>query len=269
MLPSSALSSLPLALLLIEDDPSIRRFVALALEELPVELHAAASLAEARQRLSERPWGLIVCDLMLPDGSALTLLADPAARAAAGSAPWAMMSAGLTPERRTELAALGVTVCLDKPVSLATLEAAVQAVLQSAGPDPRGSDAKPAADPTADGPPAPRPPPADAPWPPAQAEALARHFGGDAELFGDFRRDVLRQLPQDAAEGDLACQRQDAAGLRRVAHSLKSVLTLIGEPELSLQARALEDAAATPATAAAAFEGWPALAQALRRLVAP
>ena len=268
MLPSSVNPGLPLALLLIEDDPSIRRFVALALEDLPVELHVVASLAEARRRLSERPWGLILCDLMLPDGSALTLLADPAARAAAASAPWAMMSAGLTPERRDQLAALGVTVCLDKPVSLATLEAAVQAALQSAGLDPRGSDAEPAADPTADGPPPPRPSPADAPWPPAQAEALARHFGGDAELFGDFRRDVLGQLPQDAAEGDLAWQRQDAAALRRVAHSLKSVLTLIGEPELSLQARALEDAAATPATAATAFEGWPSLAQALRRLVA-
>lgn len=266
MLSSPATRSAPLALLLIEDDPSIRRFVALALEELPVELHAAASLAEARQRLGERPWGLIVCDLMLPDGSALTLLADPAARAAAGSAPWAMMSAGLTPERRAELAALGVTVCLDKPVSLDTLEAAVRAALPSAGPpEARGR----AADPAADGMLGSLPQPAEALWPPAQAEALARHFGGDAELFGDFRRDVLRQLPQDAAEGDLACQRQDAAALRRVAHSLKSVLTLIGEPALSLQARALEDAAAAPATAANAFEGWPSLAHALRRLVAP
>ncbi len=269
-MPSSSAASRPtLALLLIEDDPSIRRFVALALEELPVELHPAASLAEARQRLGERPWGLILCDLMLPDGSALTLLADPTARAAAGPAPWAMMSAGLTPERRAELAALGVTVCLDKPVSLATLEAAVQAALQSATPDPRGSEAGPADGLPVEGPPPPRRSADDSTWAPAQAEALVRHFGGDAELFGDFRRDVMRQLPQDAAEGDGACQRQDAAALRRVAHSLKSVLTLIGEPELSQQARALEDAAAAPATAAHAFDAWPALAQALRRLVAP
>lgn len=267
MLPSSATGVAPLALLLIEDDPSIRRFVTLALEDLPVELHAAVSLSEARQRLSERRWSLIVCDLMLPDGSALTLLADPAARAAAGAAPWAVMSAGLTAERRAELAALGVQVCLDKPVSLATLHAAVLDALEAAPPpDAAGAGAAPAAGAAPVGLPAPLP---SDPLPPPQAEALARHFGGDADLFGDFRRDVLRQLPQDAHEGDLACQRQDAAALRRVAHSLKSVLTLIGEPELSRQARAVEDAAASPSAAATAFEGWPSLAQALRRLVAP
>jgi DNA-binding response OmpR family regulator len=267
MVPSSAARSPALALLLIEDDPSIRRFVALALEELPVDLQVAASLADARQRLSERRWGLIVCDLMLPDGNALTLLADPQARAAAGAAPWAVMSAGLTAERRAELAALSVRVCLDKPVSLATLRAAVLGALRAAPPP---DAAGPVASSAAGAAPVdlPMPPPRD-PLPPTQAEALARHFGGDANLFNDFRRDVLRQLPQDAHEGDLACQRQDAAALRRVAHSLKSALSLIGEPELSLHARAVEDAAAAPLVSATAFESWAPLAQALRRLVAP
>lgn len=65
-------------LLLIEDNPSIARFVELALEELPrhdpaapaVELHLVPDLAGARAALAGGGWQLVVSDLMLPDGSA-------------------------------------------------------------------------------------------------------------------------------------------------------------------------------------------------------
>ena len=55
--------------LLVEDDPSIRRFVQLALEDSEVELVQAGSLAAAINALRTGPSVLILCDLMLPDGS--------------------------------------------------------------------------------------------------------------------------------------------------------------------------------------------------------
>ncbi|TXC67071.1 response regulator [Piscinibacter aquaticus] len=53
--------------LLVDDDPSIRRFVALALEDLDLELVEAGSVAQARERLAEGAgYALIVTDLMMP-----------------------------------------------------------------------------------------------------------------------------------------------------------------------------------------------------------
>ncbi|RZL31759.1 MAG: response regulator, partial [Rubrivivax sp.] len=102
-------------LLLIEDDASITRFVELALDGLPgpdggapaVELHAVSTLAAARTALAAGGWGLVISDLMLPDGSAESLLADGLALAP-GAPPWVVFSAGVREDRRRELAARGV-----------------------------------------------------------------------------------------------------------------------------------------------------------------
>ena len=60
--------------LLLEDDPAVRRFVALALEPLPLQLLPCGTLAEARALLEHTPVQLVLMDLALPDGSGLELL---------------------------------------------------------------------------------------------------------------------------------------------------------------------------------------------------
>jgi DNA-binding response OmpR family regulator len=225
--------------LLVEDDASIRRFVAMALDEMAITLLQAATLAEARAALDAAPVRLLLCDLMLPDGSGLDLLHELVARPDwRAGARLVAFSAGVTASRRAELLALGVDEVLSKPVALAELEACVQRVLASA--------AAPAAS-----------APADA-LQQAQAQAVQRFFGGNAELFAAYRQSCLQQFATDLQQGDAAAVRADLPALRRLAHSLKTVLLTLGDLPGSERAAEAERQAAQGA-AAAAVQAWAAL----------
>lgn len=229
-------------ILLVDDDVSIRRFVAMALEEMDVELVEAASVPQAREALRGAPFQLIITDLMMPGETGFDLLqhlADqPGQRA---GARLAVFSAGLRADTQARLDALGVWRRLSKPTSLAELERCVR--------DATGGQAAAAA-------PA-RAPAADA-LAPAEQAAIVQHFGGDQALFLAYRSSCLAQFGQDRRDGDAALARQDAGTLRRLAHSLKSVLATLGQAEAGALARQLEDAAAR-ADWAAATPQWQAL----------
>lgn len=197
---------------LVEDDASIRRFVALALEELPLTLVECASLQAGRAALAE-PADLLVTDLMLPDGNGIELLGGPPPQPRS-----IVFSAGVNAALRERLQVLGAWRILDKPVSIGALLEAVESAL-GAAPAP----AAPAA-----------------PATPAQGDAVQRHFGGDAALFAAFRDQAVQQFAADLAEGDRCTAAADLPALRRLAHSLKSVLLLLGDDVASEQARQLE-----------------------------
>jgi CheY-like chemotaxis protein len=126
----------PARVLLIEDDASIQRFVELALEDEPVTLHPAPTVADALAQLrTQGPFRLIFTDLMLPDGSGQQVLqalaAEPGLRAGARVA---VFSAGLSAETRARLDTLGVDEVIAKPASLAQLLQCLQRAL-AAAPD--------------------------------------------------------------------------------------------------------------------------------------
>jgi HPt (histidine-containing phosphotransfer) domain-containing protein len=79
---------------------------------------------------------------------------------------------------------------------------------------------------------------------PKELEVVATLFGGNEPLFLAYRKASLDQFPRDVAQGERALHSHDVAGLRRVAHNLKSVLKTLGYDELSQTAKELEDAAA-------------------------
>lgn len=236
-------------LLLIEDDASIARFVEIALDGLPdhdpaappVELHIAASLREARAALAAGPWQIVISDLMLPDGSAETLLAEGLALGR-GAPRWVVFSAGVQEERRATLAARGVACMLRKPVPLVELLDTVAGLLRDSAAVAPPPPAAPAVDP------------------------VQQHFGGDRAMFESFRSGCLVRFADDLAQGEAAMAAGDAQGLRRVAHGLKAVLELIGEPELAAQARALENAAAECPAGQPLPPGWEPLAFGLEGL---
>lgn len=228
--------------LLVEDDPAIRRFVQLALEDQPVELSEATTLADARRQLQDAPCALLLTDLMLPDGNGIDLLRalhdEPGLRR---SARLAVFSAGLSAARREELRSLGVEHVLDKPASVGALVACVQHALDAAGTAPAS-------------------PPSVATAPDVdEAGAIAKHFGGNAALFESFRAMSLAQLNGDLAAGDAALASGDRATLRRTAHNLKSVLRLMGRAPASDLAKVLEAAAAGDAPPEALAAGWRSL----------
>ena len=181
-------------------------------------------------------------DLSPPDAAApavsLQVVRDLAAAAAAP--PWIIFSAGVYEARRQSLFASGVARVLHKPVPLQQLLDTVAELLwPGATPAPAGL---------------------------LPNDPVQQHFAGDRELFERFRPGCVERFADDIAEGEAAVAASDVARLRRVAHGLKAVLELIGQPALAAQARALEDSAAAWAPGQALPGGWPALAQGLAAL---
>lgn len=220
--------------LLVDDDASIRRLVATALEDLPIEFVACASAEDACTALRERAAVLVITDLMMPGVTGYELLAmlvaDPVLR---GGARLAVFSAGLTATARARLAALDVWRELDKPVSMQALEDCVHdALAAAASPPPRLSE--------------------------GERASLAERFGGDLGLFTDFRQHAHLHFKEDLEAGRQALAANDLPALHRLAHSLQSVLTLLGDEPGAALARTVQDAAAAgdrPGSEA----NWPAL----------
>lgn len=222
--------------ILVEDDASLRRFVALALEDLDLDLVACVDVPSAMAALQAGPARLLITDLMLPGESGQSLLErlhrEPGLK---GAARVAVFSAGLTVAVRQRLEGLGVWRLLSKPVSVADLAACVTDALSDEGP----AAPMPAVGVTA----------VDA------TSAIDRHFGGNADLYRAFRASCLAQFAEDLRQGDAACRSEDTDQLRRIAHSLKSVLLTLGHHAASQAARELEDHAAA-ADGSAARPAW-------------
>ncbi len=71
--------------------------------------------------------------------------------------------------------------------------------------------------------------------------AVATYFDGDSELYLAFRESSVAQFVRDVQQGDAACTTEDVSGLRRLVHSLKTVLLTLGYEADSVFARQLED----------------------------
>jgi DNA-binding response OmpR family regulator len=252
--------------LLVEDDASIRRYVRMALEELPIELVEAATLEQARAELGAAQVALLLTDLMLPDGHGTELLA-----AAGAATRRVVFSAGVDGRMRERLDALGVHAVLEKPVSLPALLACVESALAELAPgaaaDERGAPAFAASPASASASAAAAASPVAAD--PADVEvrrAIELHFGGDASLYAAFRAAALGQFEADVQAAEAALAAADVASLRRVAHNLKSALRLLGHDAPSELARRLEALAADGAAAARLAAAWQPLGEAVRRL---
>lgn len=222
--------------MLVDDDPAIRRLVALVLDELPLTLVCCASVAEARTALAAAPVRLLITDLMMPGETGYDLVEQLARRPAlAAGTRCVVFSAGLDAGAQQRLRALGVWHMLAKPVSMQALMDCVQAALD---------DNTPADDPRAP-PPAPGAASAGTVTDPAdpRSAAIAAHFAGDAGLYDAFRASCLPLFLDDIVQGDAALATQDAAALRRLGHSLKSVLRTLGIEAGAAEAQALESAA--------------------------
>jgi CheY-like chemotaxis protein len=220
--------------MLVDDDASIRRFVELALEELPIELITCQGVAEAVTVLQAHPVDLLITDLMMPGQTGFDLLHQLAEHPGwRGHALLAVFSAGLNASMQARLAPFDIWRQLPKPISVVALEACVQEAVCSTGHE---GEHTPTAEASPNG---------DLQnLSSAEQAAVARHFDGDASLFLAFRATCLPQFALDIQAGDTALAASDAAALRRLAHSLKSVLATLGHEPLGALARQLEEAAA-------------------------
>ena len=127
MNPSPAPQAPAPRLLLVEDDPVNAAFLAGAAAALPAEVVQAACLAEAEAACRTDTFDLLLFDANLPDGRGEDLLR--ALRKAGISTVAQAHTADLDPDQHARLRAAGFAEVLRKPLSVATLHAALRRAL--------------------------------------------------------------------------------------------------------------------------------------------
>ena len=100
---------------------------------------------------------------------------------------------------------------------------------------------------------------------PGVRAAIANNFDGDAQLYQGFAASCAEQFAHDMSAGQAGCDIGDLAALRRLAHNLKSALTMLGHDELFAAAQKLESEAAA-GDLPSARASWHALRTGLSRL---
>ncbi|CAM3886402.1 response regulator [Roseateles saccharophilus] len=124
--------------LMIEDEPEIRRFVRMALESEGIEVFEAATLARGLIDAATRRPELVVLDLGLPDGDGLDFIREFRGWS---QAPVLVLSAREGEERKVQALDAGADDYLVKPFGVAELLARVRVQLRRHGGG--GNDADP------------------------------------------------------------------------------------------------------------------------------
>jgi len=113
------------------------------------------------------------------------------------------------------------------------------------------------------------PPDAQGPdFEPGVASAIALHFEGDSALYQAFAAACATQFALDALAGQAACEAGDLPALRRLAHNLKSALTMLGRDDVCELASLVEVQAAA-GNLGSACASWRSLHSTLLRLRSP
>jgi len=124
--------------LLIEDEPQIRRFVRLALEEEGWHVQEAATMHRGLIEAGTRKPDLVVLDLGLPDGDGIDLIADLRTWS---PVPVIVLSARTDEEQKIRALDAGADDYLTKPFGVGELLARVRAMLRrrrAPGQEPGG-----------------------------------------------------------------------------------------------------------------------------------
>lgn len=116
-------------ILLLEDDISLGNGIRIALQAPDIDVILCGSLAEAKKRMKESLFDLLVLDVNLPDGSGLDLLAQVRAE---GSLPVILLTANDMEIDIVNGLESGADDYITKPFSLAVLRARVHTQLRRA-----------------------------------------------------------------------------------------------------------------------------------------
>jgi CheY-like chemotaxis protein/HPt (histidine-containing phosphotransfer) domain-containing protein len=203
-------------LLLVEDDPVSRSFLAQALAGLPAKVDAAQDIAEALRLATANRHALWLIDAHLPDGDgydclqALRLLAD---------APALAITAGASREELDGLCSRGFMEVLLKPVSIALLQATVRRLLgeQMDGVREPAGGKLPVWD---------------------EARALAA-IGGSHSSLQALRKLFLDELPALSQQVLEARGDADVERMQAVLHKLKAGTGFVGAARLAQAVAAL------------------------------
>jgi CheY-like chemotaxis protein/HPt (histidine-containing phosphotransfer) domain-containing protein len=218
-------------LLLVEDDPISRSFMAAALEALPAQVDTADSMRAALAL--EGVHDLWLVDANLPDGHGTELLAK--LRLRLPTTPALAHTADDSPALQAKLLDAGFAGVLVKPLSAARLQEVVRRWLGTAsGVPPRISEAANqfVALPLWD-----------------EAAALAA-LNGSQEHVATLRRMFLDELMRQHDAILYALNEGDPGVAKQILHQLKASSGFVGALRLHAAAKKLEDSLSEPSVAA-------------------
>ncbi len=117
-------------ILVVDDEPEIRRLIREILEDEHYQVQTAENAAAARELYRRQRPDLVLLDIWMPDTDGITLLKEWA-RAGALETPVVMISGHGTVETAVEATRLGAYDFIEKPVSMGKLLVTVERALQS------------------------------------------------------------------------------------------------------------------------------------------
>jgi chemosensory pili system protein ChpA (sensor histidine kinase/response regulator) len=118
------------SLLMVEDDPLIRRAFVIRLESMGYQVHSAGNGAGALERIHERTPDLVLLDVSLPGDDGFVVARRIRELAVTANVPIIFVTASLRPDLRQRALGLGAVGFLQKPFHAADLDQAIQASLR-------------------------------------------------------------------------------------------------------------------------------------------
>ncbi|HEY0501982.1 MAG TPA: response regulator [Lysobacter sp.] len=209
-------------ILLVEDDPTSRSFLAAALRATPVEVDAADSLAAALALASSQHYAAWMIDARLPDGSGADLLARLRERH-----PHTPAIAHTAARESTILDALlmaGFVDVLVKPMPAASVQGAVRRVL---GIAPAQTPDFAAAY-------------VDGKLPLWDDDAAVQALNGNRTHVDTLRELFVQELPKAIYAITTAAERGDLDSVRNDLHRLRASCGFVGAQRLAAAVQAMQ-----------------------------
>ena len=115
-------------LLIVDDEASLRDFLTIVFEEEQWHVEAAESLAQARAAIQRAEPDVVLCDLMLPDGSGIDLIRD--VKAGSPSIAFVMITAHTSTRSAVEALKAGAMDYIAKPFDIEELKIVVRKAVE-------------------------------------------------------------------------------------------------------------------------------------------
>lgn len=117
-------------ILIVDDEANLLDFMSLLLTEEGYDVTSALSLSKAREALSEHTFDLVLCDIMMPEGSGLDLLRE--IRESEASASVIMITAYTSTDTAIQAMKLGAYDYVSKPFDVEELKVLITKALEKA-----------------------------------------------------------------------------------------------------------------------------------------
>ncbi len=205
-------------LLLVEDDPASRAFMAAVIAALPAEVDTAASVGAALTLATSREHALWLFDVRLPDGDGVELLSQ--LRKQGLSTPALAHTASRDPDEHAALLQAGFLATLIKPFAAAELREAIAGTLGS----------RIAATPS------------DGSAPVWDDDGALAAMNGNREHVAALRSMFLAELADQRSVVMTALARGDSEAARTVLHRLKASCGFVGAASLKAAVERLDAA---------------------------